>query len=128
MIWSLALAAGVVTAAGVYLALSRDMLRCVIGVSLVGLAANLVLFTAAGPGGTPPLIVQGEQVLAENAAHPLPQAMVLTAIVIGFALTCFSLVLVLAIKQETGLADGDALHEAEPPPGRDGAPRLEEEA
>ena len=127
MIWALALAVFATVAAGVYLALSRDLLRCVIGVSLIGAAANLVLF-ASGRIGTPipPVIPAGETVLAA-AVNPLPQALVLTAIVIGFALTCFSLVLVLALKSRTGIADSELLREAEPPPGADGKPPPETE-
>lgn len=127
MIWALALAVFATVAAGVYLALSRDLLRCVIGVSLIGAAANLVVF-AAGRVGTmqPPVIPAGESVLSA-AVNPLPQALVLTAIVIGFALTCFSLVLVLALKSRTGVADSEVLRLAEPPPGADGKPALEEE-
>ena len=127
MIWALALAVFATVAAGVYLALSRDLLRCVIGVSLIGAAANLVVF-GAGRVGTmaPPVIPAGETVLAA-AVNPLPQALVLTAIVIGFALTCFSLVLVLALKSRTGVADSESLRLAEPPPAADGKPAVEEE-
>ena len=127
MIWALALAVFATVAAGVYLTLSRDLLRCVIGISLIGAAANLVVF-AAGRVGTmqPPVIPAGETVLAATV-NPLPQALVLTAIVIGFALTCFSLVLVLALKSRTGVADSESLRLAEPAPGADGKPAVEEE-
>ena len=127
MIWALALAVFATVTAGVYLALSRDLLRCVIGVSLIGAAANLVLF-GAGRIGTmlPPVIPEGAVVLSA-AVNPLPQALVLTAIVIGFALTCFSLVLVLALKSRTGIADSELLRVAEPPPGADGKPALEDD-
>jgi multicomponent Na+:H+ antiporter subunit C len=127
MIWALAVAIFATVAAGVYLALARDLLRCVIGVSLIGAAANLVVF-AAGRVGTmaPPVIPEGETVLAA-AVNPLPQALVLTAIVIGFALTCFSLVLVLALKSRTGVADSERLRFAEPPPAADGKPAPDEE-
>ncbi len=122
MTWTLAVAIGALVSAGVYLVLARDLLRCVIGVSLIAAAANLSMFTAGRVGTmTPPLIPAGETVLA-HAANPLPQALVLTAIVIGFALTCFSLVLVLALQQSTGAADSDGLREAEPMPGDDGKP------
>ena len=122
MIWALALAVFATVAAGVYLALSRDLLRCVIGVSLVGAAANLVVFVAGRVGsGEPPVIPAGETLLTA-AVNPLPQALVLTAIVIGFALTCFSLVLVLALKSRTDVADSELLRVAEPPPGADGKP------
>jgi multicomponent Na+:H+ antiporter subunit C len=127
MIWAIAIAVFATVAAGVYLALARDLLRCVIGISLIGAAANLVVF-AAGRVGTmvPPVIPAGETVLSA-AVNPLPQALVLTAIVIGFALVCFSLVLVLALKSRTGIADSEALRLAEPPPAADGKPALENE-
>jgi multicomponent Na+:H+ antiporter subunit C len=125
MIWLLAIGAGAAVAAGIYLTLSRDLLRCVIGISIVGVAANLVMFVAGRPDGVagPPLVPVGETVL-QGAANPLPQALVLTAIVIGFSLTCFSLVLVLAIIQRTGARDSEGLRAAEPPPGPDGKPAI----
>jgi multicomponent Na+:H+ antiporter subunit C len=128
VIWLLAIGIGATVAAGVYLALARDLLRCVVGISLVGAATNLVVFAAGRPGNpVPPLVELGGTVI-EGAANPLPQALVLTAIVIGFSLTCFSLVLVLAIIQGKGTTDGDALRDAEPPPDLDGKPlALEEE-
>ncbi len=128
MSWALALAAGAIVAAGVYLALSRHLLRVVVGVSLVGAAANLVLLAMArATSPEPPVIRAGEQVLA-SGVDPLPQALVLTAIVIGFSLTCFSLVLVLAIAQRTRATDGDALRAAEPPPDQEGKPPVEGDA
>ena len=125
MIWLVALGVFATVSAGVYLALSRRLLRCVVGISIMAAAANLVVLSAGRLGATaPPVIPDGLRVL-ERAANPLPQALVLTAIVIGFALTCFSLVVVLAIQQRTGLADSDALRAAEPPPQDDGSPALE---
>lgn len=127
MIWVLAFAIGAVAAAGVYLVLGRDLLRVVIGVSLIGAAANLSFF-AAGRVGTmnPPVVPLGETLLAADAANPLAQALVLTAIVIGVSLTFFSLILVLAISQETGNNDSEQLREAEPPPAANGQPVLED--
>lgn len=126
MIWALTAAIFAIVAAGVYLALARDLLRCVIGVSLVGSAANLVMFVAGRVGvPVPPLIPAGQTVLVD-AANPLTQALVLTAIVIGFALTCFSLVLVLALSSRVGITDSERLRLAEPPPGADGKPAEDE--
>jgi multicomponent Na+:H+ antiporter subunit C len=128
MIWLLALGILAAVSAGVYLALSRDVLRSVVGVSILAAAANLVVLTSGGVReAAPPVIPEGEEVLAAAAATPLPQALVLTAIVIGFSLTCFSLVLVLAIKQRTGSSDADDLRFAEPPPRADGGPPIEAE-
>lgn len=108
---------------GVYLLLSRDLLRCVIGLSLVGAAVNLILFTSGRIAEvSPPIVAKGSDVL-EAAANPLPQALVLTAIVIGFALLCLSLILAVALRETTG-ADGlDALRLSEPGEGADGKPR-----
>jgi multicomponent Na+:H+ antiporter subunit C len=127
MIWVLAFAIGAMVAAGVYLVLARDLLRVVIGVSLIGAAANLSMFVAGRVGTmNPPVVPLGETLLAADAANPLPQALVLTAIVIGMALTFFSLVLVLAISQETANNDSEKLREAEPPPAANGQPVLED--
>jgi multicomponent Na+:H+ antiporter subunit C len=101
---------------GVYLALSRDLFRVVLGLAMVGSAANLLLFAAGRLGPTAPAVVPvGETALA-GAANPLPQALVLTAIVIGFALVCFSLVLMLRLIRDAGTDDALALRDAEPEP------------
>ncbi|MGF1466950.1 MAG: NADH-quinone oxidoreductase subunit K [Sandaracinaceae bacterium] len=126
MIWVLALAIFAAVSAGIYLALSRDVLRSVVGVSIVAAAANLVVLASGGVGPAPPPVIPvGLERLDAAAATPLPQALVLTAIVIGFSLTCFSLVVVLALKQRTGTSDAHDLRFAEPRPGPDGAPPIE---
>ena len=116
MIWWLALPVFACVCAGVYLALSRDMFRCILGLGVLGAAANLILFAAGRLGSAQPAIVPiGEQVLGE-AGNALPQALVLTAIVIGFALICFALVLLLRVIQEAGTDDATLLRHAEPRP------------
>jgi multicomponent Na+:H+ antiporter subunit C len=129
VILALSVATGAIVFAGVYLVLARDLLRTVVGVSLLGYGANLVLFASGRPeaGMKPPIIESGAASLSSVAADPVPQALVLTAIVIGFSLTCFSLLLVLAIQQRTGNADGDTLREVEPEPAEDGFPALPED-
>lgn len=112
----LAIAVFVSVSSGVYLALSRDIFRCVIGLAVLGAAANLVLFTAGRLGSTQPAVVPlGDQALT-GAANPLPQALVLTAIVIGFALICYSLVLLLRLMRDARTDDADTLRHAEPLP------------
>ena len=126
MIWAIAMAIGTVTGVGVYLALSRDLLRCVIGLALLGNGINLLLFAAGRLNGSaPPVIGAGEVALAA-AANPLPQALVLTAIVISFALLCFSLALALRIMQTGESDDVEALQAAEPPATDPVKPPLEE--
>jgi len=116
VIWVLAVTVWVTVAAGLYLTLSRDAFRCVLGLAVLGAAANLVLFAAGRLGSPLPAVVPlGQRVLGESG-NPLPQALVLTAIVIGFALLCFSLVLVLRLIRDAGTDDALALRLAEPVP------------
>jgi len=123
VIWIVAIAAGTVVASGVYLALSGNLLRSIIGVSLVGSGANLVVLSAGRlASAVPPIVPAGGSSLSLSAANPLPQALVLTAIVIGFSLTCFSLTLVLTLWQRLNVRDSGSLRFAEPPPDSGGAP------
>lgn len=115
MVW-LALTVAVTVAAGVYLALSRDVFRCVLGLAILGSAANLVLFASGRLGSAAPAVVPLGQSTLTDASNPLPQALVLTAIVIGFALVCFSLALALRLIQRTGTDDALALRQSEPVP------------
>ena len=92
--------------------LSRHIVRMVLGLSLLTTAVNLVLFQAGRIGSAqPPLIPDGAERLGESA-DAVPQALVLTAIVIGFALT----VILAALAQRAWRGDGtlrsDELHSA----------------
>ena len=85
-----------IMACGVYLLLSRHVMRIVYGVILISASVNLVLFLSGRIGpNPPPVIPSGETVLSAGAANPLPQALVLTAIVIGFSLVAFAVALAL---------------------------------
>lgn len=106
---------GIMVAGSVYLLLSRNLLRLLFGVILLSNAVNLVIMTVGGLTlGLPPLIGGDATVLAEPYSNPLPQALILTAIVIGFGLLSFSLVLVYRGYQELGTLDSDRMREAEP--------------
>lgn len=114
---SLLLAAviSLLVAAGVLLVLSRDLFRVVIGLAVLGGAVNLIVFFAGRPGSlVSPVIESGAQGLAADAANPLTQALVLTAIVIGFSLLAFSLVLGARLSRQSGQDDTDQLRHAEP--------------
>lgn len=103
--------------AGTYLTLSKDLLRTIIGLAILGTAANLIVFYAGHPTHMVSAIIEtGLTALPAEAANPLPQALVLTAIVIGFALLCFALVLVVAIVQKNNTRNMDALQHNEPQP------------
>ena len=117
MSWILAIAVFACLAAGIYLALSRDLLRVVLGLAVIGSGANLMLFGAGRINGPLPAVIPlGEATLAAGMGNPLPQALVLTAIVIGFALVCFSLVLALGVLRAQSTDDINALRDAEPVP------------
>lgn len=111
----LAIAISITVAAGVLLVLSGELFRLVIGVAMLGSAVNLVVFMTARPGSlTPPVIAPGFGALPADAVNALPQALVLTAIVIGFALLCFSLVLAAWLARQQRHADVDRLRATEP--------------
>jgi len=115
MMLMLILSLSVLVAASVLLILSRDTLRLVVGLAMLGGAANLMVFLSGRPGSiVPPIIGVGAETLPAAAANPLPQALVLTAIVIGFALLCFALVLIANLARQDARQDSDALRASEP--------------
>ena len=82
----LAIVAGILFAAAIYLMLRRSVLKLALGLSLLANAANLVIFVSAGlTRGEPPLVREGEVAPPAGAADPLPPAMVLTGVGICFA-------------------------------------------
>ncbi|GAA3703840.1 hypothetical protein GCM10022377_16950 [Zhihengliuella alba] len=83
---------GVFFVAGIYLLLERSLTRVLLGILLTANGVNLLILIAGGPAGLAPLY-DGE-VAARDYADPLPQALVLTAIVITFAITSFMLALI----------------------------------
>jgi multicomponent Na+:H+ antiporter subunit C len=104
----LALASGVLYAAGIYLLLRRRLAQLVIGLGLLSNGTNLLIFTAGGlTRAQPPVVPAGATSLVEPYADPVPQALVLTAIVIGFGLLAFSLVLAHRVHSIVGTDDVD---------------------
>ncbi len=112
----LAVVAGLVFAVGVRMLLGRSAVKLIIGLVLMGHAANLLIFTMGGlTRATAPIV--GGAPAAPAPANPLPQALILTAIVIGFGLQAFALALVHRAVQVAGTDDVDAMTAADPPPG-----------
>lgn len=104
----LAATVGILFACGLYMLLRRSLVKVVMGLVLLAHSANLLIFTAAGiKRGAPPLIGEGLQSPATEVADPLPQALILTAIVISFGLTAFQLVLFQRTYAELGTDDLD---------------------
>jgi multicomponent Na+:H+ antiporter subunit C len=111
----ISLLVGILVAASVWLMLARNVVRFLFGLVLISNAANLVIFAAGGLTlGAPPLIPEGADAPAALVANALPQALVLTAIVIGFGLFAFALALVFRAYTALGTTDSDAMRVAEP--------------
>jgi multicomponent Na+:H+ antiporter subunit C len=114
MVLALAVVVGLLYAAGVYLLLRRNVVRLVFGLVLLGHAANLLIFTAGGlVRGHPPIAPPLSPAPPPPVADPLPQALVLTAIVIGFAVVAFAAVLVHRVVDSTGTDDADRMRSTE---------------
>jgi len=110
MLILMAIAAGVLFATGIYMILRRSLVKVLVGILLLGYAANLLLFNSAPlTRGAPPLIDQSGGVPAVYA-DPVPQALILTAIVISFGVTAFSVVLIRRAYAVTGTGDLDNMH------------------
>lgn len=90
----LAILIGVFFGLGVYFILEKTLLKLIFGLVMFGHAANLLIFTAAGLSrGVTPIIGSEAAQLTAPYPDPLPQALILTAIVIGFGVLAFVLVL-----------------------------------
>jgi multicomponent Na+:H+ antiporter subunit C len=114
----LAAVIGILYAAGLYMVMRRSIVKLVLGLALLAHAANLLIFTLGrlSRGGTP-IVAKGHDALVPPFPDPVPQALVLTAIVIGFAVQAFAIVLVKRARGETGTDDLDSMRatDAEPP-------------
>ncbi|MCG6910003.1 MAG: NADH-quinone oxidoreductase subunit K [Deltaproteobacteria bacterium] len=99
---------GLMFAAALYLILSGNLVKFVFGFTLMGNAVNLLIFTAGRLRHIhPPLIPPDQISLSRAVSNALPQALILTAIVIGFAMVTFLLVLLLRTYEHTGTLDVD---------------------
>lgn len=92
----IAILVGILFAGGIYCILRRSIMKLIIGIMLLSQAANLLVFASAGLTSTIPVFANGKTGTAPlGHADPIPQALVLTAIVIGFGLVIFSIALLL---------------------------------
>lgn len=106
----MAILVGLLYGGGLFLMQRRNLVKFIIGLALLSHGANLLIFTAGGlTRGMPPLIGGADDTLPITHADPLPQALILTAIVISFAVLAFALVLFLRAYQTTGTDDLDDL-------------------
>lgn len=102
-------------AVGIYLILSKHIIRIVLGIAIFGNAVNLLIFTSGRiVREAAPIIPLDLDLLPGPAANPLPQALILTAIVISFSFFAFVLVLAYRAYQETGVDDTSGMRISEP--------------
>lgn len=108
---------GALFAISVYLLLSGSLIRLLLGIFVLGNATHLMIFVAGRlMRDSPPLIPDGLKVAETVIANPLPQALILTAIVISFSLFSFLLVLAYRAYQALETVDTDVMRDAEPVP------------
>lgn len=109
----LAILVGVLYTAGVYMLLRRSIIKFIIGILFLSNATNLLVFLAAGVMPGKPAFTDGTVETVGRFADPLPQALVLTAIVIGLGIVVFTLALKFKFFQETGSDDLDQLQKTD---------------
>jgi len=108
---------GVLYATGIYLILSRSMVKLLLGIMLLGNGTNILIFLLGNiTKGKPPIIRDGLKVFQDIYADPIPQALILTAIVISFGLTSFAIVL---LKRVYALINTDDLDNLNTPEDED---------
>ncbi len=102
---------------GFYLILRRSMVKLLLGITLLGNGVNLLIFLLGRiTKGSPPVIQEGSNVFTEIYADPIPQALILTAIVISFGLQSFAIVL---LKRVYALMSTDDLDDLNTPEDED---------
>ncbi len=107
----LAIMIGVLYAAGIYMILRRSMVKLILGIILLGNGANLLIFLLGRvTKGSPPLIPEDLYTFSEAYADPIPQALILTAIVISFGLQSFAIVLIKRAYKVVGTDDLDDMN------------------
>lgn len=112
---ALAFVVGCLFSVALYLLLSRHIIRMLLGIVLLGNAVNLLILATGRIGAiAPPIIPGGEEIPVVEIANPLPQALILTAIVISFSFFAFLLVLSYRAYQDLGTDDTDEMRIAEP--------------
>ncbi len=111
----MAMLIGLMTAVSAWLMMSGNLMRFLVGFALLSNAVNLVIFEAGRLSyGAPPLIADGAKGPTGEVANALPQALILTAIVIGFGLLAFTLVLIYRFYGAFGTIEVDEVDLAEP--------------
>lgn len=102
---------GMFYSAGIYLMFRRSMVRLLLGLILLGNGANMLIFLMGDiVKGKPPIIAENASIFTELYADPVPQSLILTAIVISFGLQSFAIILLKKVYNLTGTDDLDTLN------------------
>ena len=110
----LAVIVGLLYASGIYLMLRRSIVKLVLGLVVLGNGVNLLIFLLGGlVRGKPPIISPDGNMLGTIYADPVPQALILTAIVISFGLQAFAIVLIKRTYVVVNTDDLDEIHPTE---------------
>lgn len=105
-----ALMIGTLYGCALYLLLRRSIVKLAVGLILIGNGANLLIFSSGGlVRGRPPLVPEGASAVAAPYADPLPQALILTAIVISFGVLVFAVALIYQTYRALATDDLDDL-------------------
>jgi multicomponent Na+:H+ antiporter subunit C len=105
---------GVLFGGGIYLMMRRTLVQLLIGLGMIGNAANLLIFSASGlVRSRPPIVPEGADAPVPPYADPVPQALILTAIVISFGVIAFTLALADRAYREGGSDRISDLRESE---------------
>lgn len=110
----LAFLIGGLYATGLYMMMRRSIVKLIMGLALLSHATNLLIFTVGGlTRVVPPIIETGATEPVPPFADPVPQALILTSIVIGFGVLAFSVVLIEQTHRSVGTDDSDNLRGTE---------------
>lgn len=107
----LAVMIGILYAAGIYMILRRSIVKLILGIIILGNGANLLIFLLGRIlKGSPPIIPGDLKVFADAYADPIPQALILTAIVISFGLQSFAIILIKRVYKVVETDDLDEMN------------------
>lgn len=108
---------GLLYAAGIYMLFRRSMVKLLLGIMLLSNGANILIFLLGRiTKGRPPVIDEASKIFTDIYADPIPQALILTAIVIGFGIQAFAIVL---LKRVYVLINSDDLDDLNTPEEED---------
>jgi multicomponent Na+:H+ antiporter subunit C len=110
----LAIMVGLLYASGIYMMLKRSLVKLIIGLILLGNGANILIFLLGRiTKGKPPIIPDHSVAFRDIYADPVPQSLILTAIVISFGLQAFAIVLIRRVYSVAGSDDLDDMNTTE---------------